>query len=295
MVQTVMAYNDIFLTADRFPLVRDIGTNRTEDLYTHPDRLLDYDVFLFVVEGRMQVIEDGTEYIVGENEHLFLRKGLHHWGKPETLPGTSWYWIHFTSPLDERIDYKPLSVVPELEYYFSWHYEYLIELPKFGAAELHHSTEAQLNSMLESYSKKRTQRMTEISVQAYQLFLNLHQKMASRKQTNLPKQADVHVSRILEYLNAISDREFDSKQLSDYMNLNYSYISSFFTKQTGQTIIEAHTRLRINKALHLMRTTSLNVSEISEQLGFHNPFYFTRVFKKIMGEPPSSYMNQLYR
>ncbi|MBD2868469.1 helix-turn-helix transcriptional regulator [Paenibacillus sp. IB182493] len=284
---------NIFLTADRFPLVRDIGRNRTEGLYTHPDRLLEYDVFLFVVEGSMQVIEEGIEYVVGENEHLFLKKGLHHWGKPETLLGTAWYWIHFTSPIDERIEYKHLSVVPELENYFSSHYQYVLQLPKFGAAALNHSTEDALKSMIESYRKKRTHRMTEISVQAYQLFLNLHQKAESREHAN--NKADAHVSRILEYLNSHAEEDFNSKQLSEHMSLNYSYISATFAKQTGQTVIEAHTRLRINKALHLMRTTSLNVSEISDQLGFQNPFYFTRVFKKILGEPPSSYMNHLYR
>ena len=65
----------ISLTADRFPLVRDIGKNRTDGIYTHHDRILDFDVFLFVTKGRMQVIEEGTEYFVGENEHLFLKEG----------------------------------------------------------------------------------------------------------------------------------------------------------------------------------------------------------------------------
>ncbi|WP_245233395.1 hypothetical protein [Paenibacillus maysiensis] len=72
--------NDLHLSADPFPLVRDIGWNKTDKLYTHPDRILGYDVFLFVAKGSMQVIEDGVEYIIGENHHLFLKKGRHHWG-----------------------------------------------------------------------------------------------------------------------------------------------------------------------------------------------------------------------
>nr|WP_091234239.1 AraC family transcriptional regulator [Fontibacillus panacisegetis] len=44
-----------------------------------------------------------------------------------------------------------------------------------------------------------------------------------------------------------------------------------------------------------MRNTSLNVSEISDRLGYNNPYYFSRVFKKVMGEPPSSYWRHLYK
>ncbi|MFC5469098.1 helix-turn-helix domain-containing protein [Cohnella suwonensis] len=287
---------DIYLTADRFPLVRDIGCNRTDDWYSHPDRVLDYDVFLFVAEGGMQVIEEGIEYFVGANEHLFLKKRLHHWGRPETLPGTTWYWIHFTTIVDERIEYKrQLSIGPELEYYFSDHYQYALQLPKFGAAALHRTTEQRLQSMTESSRIQRAHRMTEISLQVYQFFLGLHQSAVNREKAAKSGKAEAHIGRIMTYLIRHAEEEFDAKGLSEYMNLNYSHLSATFSKITGQTIIEAHTRLRMNKALHLLRTTSLNISEISERLGFQNPFYFSRVFKKVLGESPSCYMNHLYR
>jgi AraC-like DNA-binding protein len=285
---------DIYLTADRFPLVRDIGSNRVDDWYSHPDRVLDYDVFLFVTEGGMQVIEEDIEYVVGPKEHLFLKKGLHHWGRPETLPGTAWYWIHFTRVVDERIEYKRQSVVPELDYYFADHYQVAIPMPKFGTAALHFKTEERLQSMLESSRKPRTHRMTEISLQACELFLSLHRSAIGEKAAK-PGKAEAHVGRIMSYLSRHAAAEFDAKGLSEHMNLNYSHISATFSKITGQTIIEAHTRLRMNKALHLLRTTTLNVSEISERLGFQNPFYFARVFKKVLGESPSSYMNHFYR
>ena len=62
---------DIYLTADRFPLIRDIGSNKTYDWYSHPNRVLDYDVFLFVAEGSIQVIEEGNEYVVGKMNTYF--------------------------------------------------------------------------------------------------------------------------------------------------------------------------------------------------------------------------------
>lgn len=92
-----------------------------------------------------------------------------------------------------------------------------------------------------------------------------------------------------------TERDFDAQALSKHLNLNYSYISSAFKKQTGQSVIEAHTKLRINKAIELMKNSSLIVSEISDKLGFTNPYYFSRVFKKVLGESPTSYMKQIYK
>lgn len=81
----------IFLTADGFPLVRDIGWNQASGLYTHPDRLLDYEVFIYVTQGSMQVIEEGTEYVVQAGEYLFLREDFITGANPAALrehPGT---------------------------------------------------------------------------------------------------------------------------------------------------------------------------------------------------------------
>nr|WP_245855900.1 helix-turn-helix domain-containing protein [Paenibacillus rigui] len=51
----------------------------------------------------------------------------------------------------------------------------------------------------------------------------------------------------------------------------------------------------MNHALELIRSTSLNVSEISKRLGYQNPYYFSRVFKKVFGESPSAYMSHFYK
>lgn len=126
----------VHITADRFPLVRDMGCNTTDTLYIHPDRVLDYHVFLFVVEGVMQVIEEDIHYSVGKGEFLFLNKSLHHWGLPETPAGTSWYWIHFDTEEDASVQYKDHAPLPELQYYYPDFYKYHIPLPKYGTAPI---------------------------------------------------------------------------------------------------------------------------------------------------------------
>lgn len=286
----------VYLTADRMPLVRDIGWNRTESGYAHPDRLLDYDVFLFVTKGSMQVVENSTEYVVGEKEHLFLKRGLRHWGLPKTEPGTSWYWIHFTTVMNDRIAYREHLPIPELGLYDPRHYEYRFMLPKHGTSPFHNTLENRLMKLLDEYQLPQRHGMTRISMQACELFLDLHQAIVQPVSGHSAGgKKDMLVGRVMSYLSLHADKDFDSERLSSHLSLNYSYLSSTFKKLTGQSVIEAHTKLRMNKAIDLMRNTAMNVAEISERLGYKNPYYFSRVFKKVLGEAPSTYSRHFYK
>ncbi|WP_419872650.1 helix-turn-helix domain-containing protein [Candidatus Pristimantibacillus sp. PTI5] len=285
----------LYLSADRMPLVRDIGMNRTDSLYTHPDRTAGYDVFLFVVHGCMQVIEEGTEYFVRENEHLFLKKGKHHWGLPLTVPGTTWYWIHFSVPTDENITYREHPPLPEIDYYQPDHYHYLIQMPKHGTSPFHSVLEARLQALAADYFIPAKHGMMQLSLRVCQLFLDLQKQMKQQEKEKHTGKADTVAGRVITFLLQHCEEDFDSASLAGYMKLNYSYLSAAFKEQTGQTIVETHARLRMGKAIEWMRNSSLNVSEISEQLGYRNPYYFSRVFKKVLGESPSSYMSNIYK
>ncbi|WP_438351512.1 AraC family transcriptional regulator [Paenibacillus sp. FA6] len=285
----------VYLSADRFPLVRDIGWNQTTSMYTHPDRQLDYDVFIFVTKGEMQIIEEEKEYIVNAGEHLFLKRGLHHWGLPRTPDGTSWYWIHFNVAIEDEGTYKDYSPLPELGFYYPDYYQYRFSLPKYGTSPLHLSLEARLKLLMDQYQHPKEHQMTRNSLKVYELFMDLHTLWKQRTHDNIGGKLEGTVRRVMTYLVQHCGEEFVGKQLSLHMVMNYSYLSAAFKQVTGYTIIETHTKLRLNKAIELMRTTSWNVSEISEALGFPNPYYFSRVFKKVLGEAPSSYMKHLYR
>ncbi|WP_141504859.1 AraC family transcriptional regulator [Paenibacillus luteus] len=285
----------VYLSADRIPLIRDIGMSHTEAAYTHPDRIADYDVFLFVVRGCMQVIEEGVEYFVGANEHLFLKRGMHHWGLPATAPGTCWYWIHFNVPFDDGIVYREHPPLPEIDYYQPDHYHYVIPMPKYGTSPFHLGLETRLKALTSNYLLPANHGMLEISLRVCQLFLELQKEFQQKENGLQTGKSDVIAGRIIAFLLQHLEEDFDSTSIAIHMRLNYSYLSASFKKQTGQTIVEAHARLRMGKAIEWMRNTSMNVSEISERLGYRNPYYFSRVFKKVLGEPPSSYMSRFYK
>ncbi|MRN54748.1 AraC family transcriptional regulator [Paenibacillus monticola] len=284
-----------YLGADRFPLVRDMGWNQTTSLYTHPDRTLDYDVFIYVTAGTMQVIEEGQEYVVQQGQFLFLRQGRHHWGLPQTPAGTAWYWIHFHTVFEESIAYKDYPPLPELGFYYPNYYEYRFPLPKYGYSPVQLALENRLQLLLEHYDYLKEHWMTQSSLRVYQLLMDLQEAWNLGEQESVRGKSEHTARKVMAYLTEHCGEEFAGDKLSLYMKMNYSYLSAMFKQRTGQTIIETHTKLRMNKAIGLMRSTSLNISEISESLGYPNPYYFSRVFKKVLGEAPSAYLKHLYR
>ena len=65
-----------------------------------------------------------------------------------------------------------------------------------------------------------------------------------------------------------------------------------FINNVGQSPIDYLTNYRIGEACNLLRSSSLSIAEIAVSVGFFDQFYFSRVFKKLKGVPPSRYLAQ---
>ncbi len=75
--------------------------------------------------------------------------------------------------------------------------------------------------------------------------------------------------------------------MADKFNVSSRYLSDLLKQETGKTALELiHIHL-IKEAKNLLREGKMNISEISYSLGFENPNYFARLFKKEVGIPPN--------
>lgn len=64
------------LAADESHCFRECAFFKSEDGFVHPNRVLDFDVLIYVVSGSVQVVEDDQEYCILPGELLFLKHGL---------------------------------------------------------------------------------------------------------------------------------------------------------------------------------------------------------------------------
>ena len=96
------------------------------------------------------------------------------------------------------------------------------------------------------------------------------------------------------YIDAhYSDPDISLSEIAAHVNLSPSHFSSVFSHETGETFKEYLTGTRIKKAKELLRTTALKTFEISYQIGYNDPHYFSHVFKKNTNVSPKNFRLQV--
>ncbi|OPX21757.1 MAG: hypothetical protein B1H02_07135 [Candidatus Latescibacteria bacterium 4484_107] len=84
-------------------------------------------------------------------------------------------------------------------------------------------------------------------------------------------------------------RQVTLQDVADAIHLSPHYCCSVFKEVTGYTIFQYLDRLRVERAKMLLRHSHLNVTETAEELGYHNVYYFSRVFKRVTGMSPAQF------
>ena len=98
-------------------------------------------------------------------------------------------------------------------------------------------------------------------------------------------------SAMLKYINGHFSEDITILGLSNQFNFHPKYISQLFRKELDKTFTEYLTGLRMNRASVLIRSTSLPINEIADQVGCKDYFSFSKLFKKTMGLSPRTYRN----
>jgi two-component system response regulator YesN len=105
-----------------------------------------------------------------------------------------------------------------------------------------------------------------------------------------------HGAMLRQVYDYISQHYMDAAlsltEVAALVNLSPSHFSTVFSQEIGQTFKEYVTEVRIQRAKELLRSTALRSSEISYQIGYSDPHYFSYVFRKHTGLSPKEYRQQ---
>lgn len=97
------------------------------------------------------------------------------------------------------------------------------------------------------------------------------------------------VNQAVAYCNEHYARKVTLDELAAHVRLNKTYFSQLFHKEMGVSFGDYLESVRIKRAQQLLRENRASIAEISEQVGFSNQNYFTKVFKRATGTTPSQY------
>lgn len=101
------------------------------------------------------------------------------------------------------------------------------------------------------------------------------------------------VRKVLTNIDTDLTADLSLKTQAEFLNVNPSYLSNLFKKETGQTLTEYVNRKRIEYAIYLLNSTNMQVQMIAGYCGILDVNYFTKIFKKIVGMTPKEYRDRL--
>lgn len=100
---------------------------------------------------------------------------------------------------------------------------------------------------------------------------------------------DLNTDSVINFMveNVTKQRTLDD--FAAHASMSRSHFSRRFHQKTGYAPVDYFIRLKIQKACELLETTEMTVNQVSHTLSYKDQYYFSRIFKKIMGVSPRQY------
>jgi two-component system response regulator YesN len=122
---------------------------------------------------------------------------------------------------------------------------------------------------------------------AYQMFIYITSYV---KPQNSIDYSNHIVKATKEYLESHYTDDISLESMAEYVNISPQYFSKLIKKTTGFNFIDWLSMLRVRKAKELLTNSNLTVKEVCFMVGYKDPNYFSRIFKKRIGITPSEYV-----
>lgn len=129
--------------------------------------------------------------------------------------------------------------------------------------------------------------------EVFSLVLGIYEKAEEAFRGNVSKRGREIIRQVETYIaENYQDYELTVEKIAEGIFLDSSYVRRVVSKQLGCTVTSLLSIYRMKKAKELLRETSLTVSEIAEKVGYGEPGYFSRCFRKYYGISPREFAAQ---
>lgn len=278
-----MYINSGYLNNSRLPfkdksrplIVGSCGTYRLKTVQRlptwRPKGRLDYQL-LYVVSGKTHFYFDGKERIVTAGHMVLIQPRMEqkyeYFGedKPEV------YWVHFTGGNVKNILRK---------------YEIPLDDPVFysGASSTYTYI---FKEMINELQTCKTGFEELLTMYLKQIFLLVQRtRMEEKPSVSTYIQEEIEYAR--RYFNEHYNEPISIQDYAESRNMSVCWFQRNFKQIVNHTPMQYLLMIRINNAVSLLETTDYGLSEISAIVGYEDPLYFSRLFRKIKGISPRDY------
>lgn len=260
-------------------IVTSCGTYR---LYTRPmlptwrpRGRLDFQL-IYIASGKAHFHFDGREEIVSAGHMVLYRpkepQKYEYYGEDQTEV----YWVHFTGGNVTNILRSYGLTDDKKVFYCGCGLEY----------------QGIFRNMINELQMCRANYAEMLEIYMRQLFIMLQRYFLNTLKTDNIRVVE-EIDRATVYFNEHYSEDISIDEYAENCHVSVSWFIRHFKHCTGSTPMQYILSKRIYNAETLLRDPTYNVTEIARIVGYDNPLYFSRIFKKAKGLSPSEYRKRI--
>lgn len=120
-------------------------------------------------------------------------------------------------------------------------------------------------------------------------FIDKIVEICHKVESNKTDKSESLIEKAEAFINQNYMKDLSLDDISRYCNISSYYFSKLFKQETGENFIEYINRVRIENAQRMLNETEESIKGICYSVGFSDPNYFSRAFKKYVGVTPTEY------
>ena len=186
----------------------------------------------------------------------------------------------------------PFSKIPALPFNGACAHKLAAQLPFTDDAPVHHTSDpdGMRAALTNIYSSRGLQPQDEAAMVGYlYLFIAALMRETSAGKPHTASSSSQYVLNAIKYIQFNYSHDISIDDVAKSVGVSRSHLYRVFMLNVGKSPIDYLTEYRINEACKLLRAGNLSIAEVAVSVGFFDQFYFSRVFKRAKGVPPSKY------
>lgn len=230
----------------------------------HPDRIMKDHDFVFLLEGRWEICQDGQVYLLEPGDVLHLAAGRHHYGETPCLPGTRTMYLHMSAdPADGTPD-PGFPAIPTLT--------------KASSPGLRRDFEGIISTCF----SRSSLRDVRISALADLLLCDL-------AQAGMDAAGQWPVSAVRAILISHPEINYTAADLAARLGLTERSLRYLFREACGIPLHRYQLDLRLDMAHQLLDSEpDRTLSDVAETFGFTDAFHLSHAYKRRFGRSPKA-------
>ena len=148
-----------------------------------------------------------------------------------------------------------------------------------------------LEMMVVEYADKKEDTQQILKPLVLSLFMLIARRYRLEKNKTVPDAPDTLAERILRYLNTHPEA-VTLKEVAAHFSYHPNYISALLHRELGKTFSEIVLERRMDRAVILLKGTTLSVEEIASMLGYSNTSNFYKAFREYYQTSPREYLEK---